>query len=368
MSINATVNTRLEDPCNVKEDGQHHYNFKLHVISVFILLAVSIISASISVISTKVKALHIDPVIINVGKFFGSGFVFKNTVNQSFQYCIAFFRIVLATGFIHMLPGAMSALNDQCLPEKWTQYSAYAGLFTMAAALAMHLIEYVAHERFRSMMRQKFPKQFTETISSGDEQDTIENGMASNHPSLNTEPYQNDDHGHQHGVIFQNNAQQHKISTYLLEFGIALHSVLIGITLGVTSESFIPLLIALSFHQFFEGVALGAQIARVDRMSLRSALSMVLFFAVTTPIGIVIGIGIQMRTYNPKSVAALLVNGILDSVSAGILIYVALVNLIAVEMGPSATSFHALKTRLKLVYFLALYSGAGAMALLGLWA
>jgi hypothetical protein len=42
-------------------------------------------------------------------------------------------------------------------------------------------------------------------------------------------------------------------------------------------------------------MALGAQIARLDRISLRSALLMVLFFAVTTPVGIGIGDFIQKK-------------------------------------------------------------------------
>jgi len=40
-----------------------------------------------------------------------------------------------------------------------------------------------------------------------------------------------------------------------------------------------------------------------------------LFFAVTTPIGIGIGIGLQSSAYDPESVTSLLVSGILDSLS-----------------------------------------------------
>ena len=44
-----------------------------------------------------------------------------------------------------------------------------------------------------------------------------------------------------------------------------------------------------------------------------------LLFAVTTPIGIVIGLGIR-ETYNPGSVTASVVSGVLDVFSAGVLI------------------------------------------------
>ena len=48
--------------------------------------------------------------------------------------------------------------------------------------------------------------------------------------------------------------------TQVLESGIAFHSVLIGIALGVSDSpcTIRPLLAALTFHQFFEGVALGS--------------------------------------------------------------------------------------------------------------
>ena len=261
----------------------------------------------------------------------------------------------------------MGALTDPCLPDSWNVYGAYAGLFAMLAALAMHLIEFLAHERHRSVLRSKTAAMAEVTT---DEPKVVEGTHAETSATKDiciTITHETSA-GHQHGVVFHDAAESHRISTYLLEFGIALHSVLIGVALGTTTNEFVALFIALCFHQFFEGMALGAQIARLKRVSFLSAMGMVLFFAVTTPIGVAIGIGIHSGTYNPKSVASLLVNGILDSVSAGILIYVALVNLIAMEMGVNATEFHVLKKRLKLLYFVALYSGAGAMAVVGRWA
>jgi hypothetical protein len=53
----------------------------------------------------------------------------------------------------------------------------------------------------------------------------------------------------------------------VLEFGIVAHSVIIGISMG-TSESpckLTPLLVAIAFHQFFEGVGLGGCIAQVRK-------------------------------------------------------------------------------------------------------
>lgn len=51
----------------------------------------------------------------------------------------------------------------------------------------------------------------------------------------------------------------------VLELGILVHSVIIGISLGTTEnpKTIKPLIIALSFHQFFEGMGLGGCISQV---------------------------------------------------------------------------------------------------------
>lgn len=51
------------------------YNLTVRIVSVFVLLIVSFLGAAISVVSSRVKCLHINPIIINTGKFFGSGYV-----------------------------------------------------------------------------------------------------------------------------------------------------------------------------------------------------------------------------------------------------------------------------------------------------
>ena len=112
-------------------------------------------------------------------------------------------------------------------------------------------------------------------------------------------------------------------AVFLSEASIAVHSVLIGITLGVTNgNEIVPLLIALTFHQFLEGVAIGTA-AVYAGMRVRSIFILGLIFALTTPLGTAIGIGVR-QSYNTNSPAALLTQGILDAVGAGMLIFLAL--------------------------------------------
>ncbi len=74
----------------------------------------------------------------------------------------------------------------------------------------------------------------------------------------------------------------------VLETGIALHSVLIGIALGVSNSpcTIRPLLVALTFHQFFEGVALGScllQASFTTELRRTSAPSQDLWFSHSQP-------------------------------------------------------------------------------------
>ncbi|KAA8547497.1 hypothetical protein F0562_003926 [Nyssa sinensis] len=126
-------------------------------------------------------------------------------------------------------------------------------------------------------------------------------------------------------------AFDHLMSPCVLEQGIVVHSVIIGISLGASEspKTIKPLIVALTFHQFFEGIGLGGCISQA-KFKPSAVAVMALFFCLTTPVGIVIGIGIA-NVYKGNSPTALIVEGILNSASAGILIYMALVDLLATD-------------------------------------
>ena len=88
-------------------------------------------------------------------------------------------------------------------------------------------------------------------------------------------------------------------------------------------------------------------------------------YGLTTPIAIAIGLGVR-NTYNPGSNTANIVSGVLDSISAGILIYTALVELLARDFlfDPCRTND---RRRLAFMIICTLL-GTGVMALLGKWA
>ena len=77
---------------------------------------------------------------------------------------------------------------------------------------------------------------------------------------------------------------------YATEMAIAIHSIIIGFTMGVdpNTDGLIGFTIAMLFHQLFEGVAL-AMIARQGNLTKSALLLMVLMFALSLPTGIWIG-------------------------------------------------------------------------------
>lgn len=99
----------------------------------------------------------------------------------------------------------------------------------------------------------------------------------------------------------------------LLEGGILFHSVFVGMTISITIDGFIVLLIAILFHQLFEGLGLGSRIASVPypRGSVRPWL-LVFAFGTTAPIGQAIGL-FTRNTYDPNSAFGLKIVGIFDA-------------------------------------------------------
>src|SRR4051794_29942007 len=102
----------------------------------------------------------------------------------------------------------------------------------------------------------------------------------------------------------------------------------IGITLVVAGDSFFLTLFAvIVFHQMFEGLALGS---RIGELSIRFGEKMVMatLFALITPIGMAIGIGV-LNQFNGNDPSTIIAIGTLDALSAGILIWVGLVEMLA---------------------------------------
>lgn len=155
------------------------------------------------------------------------------------------------------------------------------------------------------------------------------------------------------------------VVAYVLEAGVIFHSIFIGISLGITHDPDVArsLLIALSFHQGFEGLAIGMAFMRAEYRKVKYLLFM-LAFVLVTPIGISIGIGLS-TSYNENGKVALAFEGAFNSVSAGILVYNALADLLLPAFAPEELPS---QTWEQLLGFAFVFAGYCCMALLAKWA
>ncbi|KAG2036630.1 Zinc/iron permease [Suillus americanus] len=185
------------------------------------------------------------------------------------------------------------------------------------------------------------------------------------------------EHGHSHTLDseideeVQVGKKRQIVGIIVLQLGIMIHSVIIGLTLAITQGSeFTSLLVAIIFHQLFEGLSLGIRIASLPSSDnggirymaiLRSTL--IMLFAVTNPAGIVIGLLAFKRGHDV--VEMLLIQGIMSAISAGMLMYAACVEMLAGDfvMDPNLWRSELWKQALALV---SLGAGVVAMALVGM--
>lgn len=300
----------------------------------------------------------------------GSRVAALNPENDVFFMIKAFAAgVILATGFIHILPDAFESLTSPCLPKggPWENFP-FAGFIAMLTSVGSLMFESLTTGH---SMRVHFGGNSNKDGKVVDEE---RDGEHAGHVHFHTHAT----HGHAHGgsLVAANGDDRvgnlsklelikHRITAKVLELGIVVHSVIIGISLGTTQslDTIKPLMAALCFHQFFEGMGLGGCISQA-KFKTRAMAMMALFFSLTTPIGVAIGIAIS-GSYDENSPKALVVQGVFESAAAGILIYMALVDLLAADfMNPKLQA----NVRIQLGSHISLLLGAGCMSVLAKWA
>ncbi|KAK4787544.1 hypothetical protein SAY86_011377 [Trapa natans] len=372
----------LEASCRNDSDA-----FKLKFVAMACILVAGMIGIAIPLLGRHRKFLGTDGSLFIATKAFAAG-------------------VILATGFVHMLSGGTKALSDPCLPDyPWTKFP-FAGFFAMVAALLTLLVDFTGTQYYERKQGMTHSSEEQGRVGSVDT--CLESGIepvvandrngkvcgeeesggvhilgmhahVTNHRHnhshgqedcegnvIESSHSQNHGHGHSHDFgVGEGDGLRHVVVSQILELGIVSHSVIIGLSLGVSESpcTIRPLIAALSFHQFFEGFALGGCIAQAQIRTI-SSLIMASFFTLTTPGGIGLGTAIA-SSYNPNSPRALVTEGILDCLSAGILVYMALVDLIAADFLSKRMSCNF---RLQVVSYVMLFLGAGLMAMLAIWA
>ena len=151
------------------------------------------------------------------------------------------------------------------------------------------------------------------------------------------------------------------VGTIVLFLALTLHSFIAGLVLGIGGAMETGVFIAIIAHKSFAAWALGCALARTDRkqLSVRAAWLCLVGFALTTPIGVFIGMALREVSWVDGVVQHTLV-----ALASGFFLYVGLMEVVAKELVNYQTKGSGVFAFLKL---LMLVLGFTLMALLGLW-
>ncbi|KAF0910027.1 hypothetical protein E2562_001268 [Oryza meyeriana var. granulata] len=336
------------DECGAPDqaDGACHYvpkALRLKLIAIPTILVSSVIGVCLPLFSRSVPALRPDRNLFVVVKAFASG-------------------VILATGYMHVLPDSFNNLSSPCLPKKpWSDFP-FTAFVAMLAAVFTLMVD--------SLMLTYYNRNKRDSSSRG------EVAAVADHESPDHGHWHGHSHGHGHGhgmevakpgdvEATQVQLRRNRVVVQVLEMGIVVHSVVIGLGMGASQNvcTIRPLVAAMCFHQMFEGMGLGGCILQAE-YGARMKSVLVFFFSTTTPFGIALGLALT-KVYKDNSPTALIVVGLLNAASAGLLHYMALVELLAADfMGPKLQG----SVRLQLAAFLAVLLGAGGMSIMAKWA
>ncbi|CAG8971863.1 hypothetical protein HYALB_00001975 [Hymenoscyphus albidus] len=369
------VNLSTADPREIicaMNAGENEYDGHIgaRISAIFVIFFVSSFFTFFPVVASRVKWFKMNKYVYLFARYFGAG-------------------VIIATAFIHLLDPAYEKIGPaSCvgMTGHWADYS-WCPAIVLTSIMSIFLMDFFAeqyvnmkygyaHSPDVEQLITATPGQAAishQQLHSGDQDDqmhlqhsinSVQQAKDRNHKDNDSEkntitPSMDD--------LTERSFRQQIAAFLILEFGVIFHSVIIGLNLGTTGPEFSTLYPVLVFHQSFEGLGIGARMSAIPFPARLSWLPWVLCscYGLTTPIAIAIGLGLR-TTYNAGSFTANVVSGVLDAISAGILIYTGLVELLARDFlfNPELT-----RGRRRLAFMVgSVFLGCGVMALLGKWA
>ncbi|KAL2818525.1 ZIP zinc transporter-domain-containing protein [Aspergillus cavernicola] len=320
------------------------YDMPLRIGTLFVILVTSAIGVFLPMALAKLPSASINVWVSTVIKQFGTG-------------------VILSTAFVHLYTHADLMFGNECLGE--LDYEATTSAVVMAGIFLSFLTEYLGHRYILARNARR----------AAEAAQPAENGSGISGVSSKTaaeqapQPHQHGTLaglGHHHGGDPTN--PNTKLSVLVMEAGVLFHSILIGLTLVVAGDSFYKtLLVVIVFHQFFEGLALGARIALLPGRMFPTKAIMGGAFALITPIGMAIGLGV-INSFNGNERSTIIALGTLDALSAGILVWVGLVDMWARDWVIDGGDMTNAPIRHVAAGGISLIAGMVLMGVLGKWA
>ncbi|KAB8271081.1 Zinc/iron permease [Aspergillus minisclerotigenes] len=327
--------------------SENDYDGRLgaRISAIFVILIISTTVTFFPVLAKRVPRLHVPLYVYLFARYFGAG-------------------VIVATAFIHLLDPAYDEIGPaSCvgMTGHWADYS-WCPAIVLASLIGIFLLDFGA-ERYVEV-KYGICREDPEPIMTSATDNSLRATAVANQAPVEKEAQLESQSVND--SLSERSFKQQIAAFLILEFGVIFHSVIIGLNLGVTGEEFSTLYPVLVFHQSFEGLGIGARMSAIP-FRKGSWLPWILctLYGLTTPISIAIGLGVR-TTYNSGSYTANVVSGVLDAISAGILIYTGLVELLARDF---LFDPHRTQDNKRLTFMvISMLWGVGIMALLGKWA
>lgn len=343
------VNLDTADPAQVVcyiSAGGNTYNGQLgaRVSAIFVILICSTAATFFPVLAQRVPRLKIPVFVYLFARYFGTG-------------------VIVATAFIHLLDPAYAEIGpNTCvgMTGNWAVYS-WPPAIVLVTTMVVFLMDFGAELYVESKYG----------VVRGDERAIVQVHdypitATTSKDGLPTTTDKQWGDSETDSLAAERSFRQQIAAFLILEFGVIFHSVLIGLNLGVAGPEFKTLYPVIVFHQTFEGLGIGARMSAIPfRRNSWLPWLLCILYGLTTPVAIAIGLGVR-TSYDSSSNNANIISGVFDSISAGILIYTGLVELLARDFlfDPNRTN-----DRRRLTFMIVcILVGAGVMALLGKWA
>ncbi|KAF3786716.1 Fe(2+) transport protein 1 [Nymphaea thermarum] len=323
---------------------------RLKVIAIFAILVASMIGVCLPLVTRSLPMLHPDGKIFTVVKAFSGG-------------------VILATGYMHVLPDSFDDLTSPCLPETpWHKFPFTTFVAMLSAVFTLMVDSFATSihgkvepaERAANVVVVAGDAESGEFVAAGTDKDGKDRKLL------------------RHRVVAQ-------ASHWVLQItpapsgrwslpSVSTNSSKAWASAAASSRS-TPLLclffftpsspkISLQLLAIFLSFSFAKENCPQAEYNLKTKAVMAFFFSFTTPFGVALGIGLS-NVYSSNSPVALIVQGLLNGCSAGLLNYMALVDLLAADfLGPKLQS----NMKLQFQAYMAVLFGAGFMSLMAKWA
>ncbi|CAD6579895.1 MAG: hypothetical protein TREMPRED_002604 [Tremellales sp. Tagirdzhanova-0007] len=345
--------------------------------AIIIVLLTSLAGTLFPVITRRTPRLRVlvHPLVFQIAKYFGSG-------------------VILSTSIVHLLePAADDELGPAntisyggCISDAWTDYP-YAFGICLAALFFTFLLELCAFRLGIAYLGQQLGDYSSGPIRPPSRPAELEAGTNAN-PENDTDvkainntgkdeskvaPGEDVDPESGIDIKFKDSDESippsaQILGVAILEFGIVFHSVIIGLTIAISrNNQFNTLFIVIIFHQGFEGLGLGTRLSFLQLPHKWHFAPIIgsFLYSFATPLGMVIGLATR-TSLSMTSASAAIASGILDSISAGILLYSGTVQLIAQEFILN-NYYHTCPWKTVVMALTSFGLGAAIMSLLAKW-